>query len=99
MAFPYDENHNITFTAGAVLTKRYRDSMKNGDVKGGYFSRAAILALLDQENCAGIRIYFGLDIENKQELVVVGADRNGNDLIGTENLCMDTFIKCPNECG
>jgi hypothetical protein len=99
MPFPHDEDHTISFDEGAVLTANYRNTMTGSQVKGGYFSRAAIELLLDQADCAGIRIYYGLTSSGMQEMVVVGVDNTGNDQIGNQYSCLDSFVPCPDHCG
>ncbi len=99
MSFTGNEVHNISFEDAAKLTKLYRDQMNEEDRKGGFFGRKAILALLDQKGCVGIRYYYGLDENDKQVLVIVGADSDENDLIGEDYLAMEMSIPCPNHCG
>lgn len=99
MAFTGSEQHEISFEVGGALTKKYRDQMAPGQRKGGFFGSEAIQALLNQDHCVGIRYYYGLDKNGKQELVLVGTDANENDLVGEGNLCMDVSIPCPDRCG
>ncbi|MEN9582473.1 MAG: hypothetical protein RL641_427 [Candidatus Parcubacteria bacterium] len=96
--FTGHENHEISFATGAALTKRYRDN-NPGSRKGGYFSKDAILELLDQENCVGMRVYYANDESGEMEMVLVGVASNENDLIGEGNLCMDMCMPCPDRCG
>jgi hypothetical protein len=99
MPFSYSENHFISFAAAAESTKNYRESMTEGQILGGCFDKSCIEALLSQSGCAGIRIYYGLSTDNKQQLILVGTDDLGNDLIGERYLCVDTCIPCPAQCG
>jgi hypothetical protein len=99
MAFTGNEDHSITFEDAAELTRNYRREMKAGDRKGGYFSQDAIQTLLDQENCVGIRYYYGLDDDDQQVLVLVGVGKDENDLIGARYVCIEASIPCPAQCG
>lgn len=93
------EDHAISFRDAGELTHNFRENHPNASVKGGYFSKKAISALLSQNNAVGIRIYFGNDENEQVKLVVVGVDANENDLVGEENLCMEYSVPCPSKCG
>jgi hypothetical protein len=93
------EDYTISFDTGADLTKRYRDQMTSGQLKGGFIGRDSMLDLLNQEGCIGFRYYYGLNSNGKQEVVFVGVDTNGNDMIGTGKICIDTALPCPTYCG
>ena len=97
MAFTGHEDHSISLNEAAELTKRYRDRMTGDQIKGGFFGRDAIQAILDQSDCIGIRYYYGLDANNKQVMVLVGAIANQDDL---ENGELAEFSRpCPDLCG
>jgi hypothetical protein len=98
MSFDPLSEHEISFEAASLLTYHYRESMQEGMHKGGYFSGASIKKILDQEGCVGIRIYYGLDRDEEQELVIVGVDENGNDQIGERFCCLDDYQPCPAVC-
>jgi len=107
MAFTGNEDHKIDIEDGAILTRRYRDEMELGIEEeeiedyclGGYFSKAAIQTLLAQRDCVGIRVYYGLDADGTQKLVLVGVDANENDQVGVDHCCADAMIPCPESCG
>ncbi|REJ81326.1 MAG: hypothetical protein DWQ44_09740 [Bacteroidetes bacterium] len=99
MSFTGTENHEISFAEGADQTKRYRESMSEGDIKGLFFGKDAIRKLLDQEGSVGIRAYFGINKENKQSLVIVGVFENEDDQIGDDYVCIDLGRPCPPDCG
>ncbi len=99
MAFTGYEIHDISFAKAGDLTKDYRLQMSPGQRKGGFFGQAAVKALLAQENCVGMRYYYGLDKDGKQVLVLVGTDASENDLVGEGNFCMEVAIPCPDRCG
>jgi hypothetical protein len=96
MAFTGNEDHSITLADAAALTARYRQQMSPGQIKAGFFGRKAIEAILAQPNCAGIRIYFGLNAANEQELVLVDAMANENDM--ENGVIAENVIKCPPIC-
>ena len=96
--FTGNEDHGITFEAASTLTKRYRE-LNPTSIKGGFFGKAAIQTLLNQDGCVGIRIYLGLNKDEILKFVLVGVDEDENDLIGDDYNCMEYSIPCPNQCG
>ncbi|HLK96341.1 MAG TPA: hypothetical protein VK364_01105 [Hymenobacter sp.] len=98
MAFTGQEHHDVTLNDAAAMTKRYRDASIN-PIKGGFFGRDAIEAILAQTDCVGMRFYFALDDaqEPKMTVVLVGTKANEDDIVSGR--IMDTAIPCPNRCG
>lgn len=95
--FNGQEDHDISLAAAAELTKRYRDQKRSSDIKGGYFGKDALQSILDQENCVGIRFYYGLDAENKQVMVLAGVLANQDDI--TDGVILEGSLPCPHFCG
>ena|SRR5262249_49537340 len=95
--FTGHETHDISLEEASAMTKRYRNQMRPGDIKGGFFGRDALLAVLSQANCVGIRYYYGFDDRGKQTMILVGADGSENDLY-TGNI-LEFAIPCPTQCG
>ena len=44
----------------------------------------------------GVRIYFGIDKNGQQELVLVGADGNEDDM--EKGVIIDSLLPCPQIC-
>lgn len=66
-------------------------------IKAYYAEKKLVASLLQQTGCAGIRIYNGYDPDrNKPNLVLVGVDKNGNDM--TEGIILEKLKSCPSEC-
>lgn len=61
------------------------------------FPRDVFERLLAQPGCAGIRIFFGRNERREHELVLVGVDQNGNNMIQGE--LFDFSLPCPPYCG
>ena len=93
------ENYNITFEEGAEMTRRFREQMQPGQRKGGFIGKDSMLELLVQDGCMGFRYYYGLDANGNSEVVFVGVDNNGNDMIGEGKMCVDSALPCPTFCG
>lgn len=95
MSFNGNEGEPISLEQGAELTARYRANHPDS-IKGRAVGRTHIEALLNQSDCRGIRVYFGESTDGKTELVFVGVDSNGDDML---NLIIDRTLPCPFLCG
>lgn len=96
MSFTGNEDHNIPLSTAANWTKNYRTA-NPGSTKGHFFGKDAIQAILTQNNCVGMRIYYALDETGKKQLIVVGTDASENDLFN--GLLAERSIDCPPTCG
>jgi len=90
------QNHDITINAAAALTREYRDNNPN-QIKGGFFERDAFDEILAQDDCIGIRYYYGLSTDGTPKLILVGVDSNGDDMINGP--LMEMSSPCPHMCG
>ena len=97
MSFTGQENHEISLQEASKMTKRYRDNQQTeGYIKSEYFGQEAIKAILQQENCVGIRIYYALDENMVKKMVLVGVDQNENDLF--YGVLAEKGLVCPPSC-
>lgn len=95
MAFDGTEGAEITLTEGAALTAAFRNR-NFGSINGQFYGREILNRLLTQNNCVGIRFYFGLDTNGNHELVLVGVDSDENDLT---DFVVENGTGCPPRCG
>lgn len=95
MAFTGNEDHSITLATASEWTKAYRDANPNSII-GHYFGGAAIEAILAQQNCVGIRIYYAINDVGVKQLVVTGVDGAGNDLYN--GVLAERSYNCPPDC-
>lgn len=79
MSFTGQEDHSISLAEAASMTKKFRDN-NPGDRLGGFFGKDALLAILNQENCVGIRFYNAEDANGEHTLVLVGAKADQDDI-------------------
>ncbi len=80
MTYTGEENHDISLAQASEMTKRYRENMTaEQTVIAEYFGKDAIMKILKQDHCVGIRAYYALDANMVQNLVLVGVDSNGDD--------------------
>jgi hypothetical protein len=97
MPFTGNEDHLISLTTAAALTKGYRDTVAATATIAHYFGKAAIMDLLNQENCVGMRVYYGIDTTTgAKKLVLTGVDAEENDLY--EGMLLDKSMPCPTNC-
>ncbi len=96
MAFTGHEDHSISLQEASDLARNYR-SANPSRIKGEFFGRDDIESILAQEDCVGIRIYYGLDTQGTQKLVLVGVDGSENDLYN--GVLMQQGQPCPPICG
>ena len=96
--FTGTENHEISLEDASILTERYRNQFSSTQlfIKGEFFGKQAIQNLINEPNCVGIRIYYGLNENNIPKLVIVGVDFNENDLI--QGSILDFGKLCPPAC-
>ena len=96
MSFTGHEDHDFPLDTASLWTKNYRTASPAGAIKAHFFGKDAIQAILNQENCVGIRIYYALDPDGVKQLIIVGADANENDLYN--GLIAERSTPCPSMC-
>lgn len=95
MAFNPDIDNSISLEDAAQYTANFRQAFPNATTANAY-GKGLMLELLEQRNCAGFRIYNGIDEKGDQQLVLVGVDIHGNDLY--RGVLLDRSQPCPNVC-
>ena len=93
MALPNPKGHSISLSDAAAQTKRAND----GGLKGGLFLRKELDDLLAQPGCSGVRYYYGVDAKGADSLILVGVDKDGNDM--ATGVLMEFSFPCPPFCG
>lgn len=89
-------NHTISLDDAIKLTRNFRSSIPPDSVRAESFSVDAIRNLINQKDCAGVRIYYGKKDDGKPALVLVGTDSTGEDM--TAGLIIETGWPCPPIC-
>jgi hypothetical protein len=89
--------HDISLAEAAQLTKNFRDTHQSPDtVIAQKFNKAAIMDILNQTGCCGIRVYYAQDTAGAPKMVFTGVDVNGNDMY-TGKLAQHGQ-PCPSSC-
>lgn len=94
MSFNGNEGEPISLEQGAELTARYRTADPDS-IKGVFFGRTHIEAILAQSDCKGLRLYYAKNPDGTSTLVMVGADSAQNDML---DLIIDFSHPCPVKC-
>lgn len=93
-------------------TANYRATIKPGETEAHYFGGDIIHRLLNEDKSVGIRVYYAIDDNGKKQLLLVGVDKDGNNLLPTEGaaartteededppIIVDQSKPCPPHCG
>ncbi len=92
------EGEPIDLAQAAKWTANYRSGNTGSDgdtVKAHFYGREVLQQLLDQPGCMGIRIYYAHDEKGQKQLVLIGANEEGDDM---EELIIDGSHICPPDC-
>ena len=81
MAFNGTEAKQVTKEEAAPWTANFRATITPGDTIGRFFGKDILNEILNQPGCMGIRIYNGINEEGNNNLVLVGADANEDDMV------------------
>ena len=90
-------SYDISLEDARILTSRYRE-FHSGNYRAAFFPKEEIMELLEQGGCNGLRIYFGVDDENKMRVVLVGTEPSdvgedcGDDML---EKIKDNGLPCP----
>ena len=94
--FTGNENHHISLQEASEMTRAYRKTQP-GQTIAHFFGKQALMDILNQSNCVGVRIYYANDpITGQKHLVIVGAEPNMNDI--SSGLIAERGMSCPSYC-
>jgi hypothetical protein len=96
MSFDGYEGKIVSLQEASIWTANYRNSTQPGETIAHFIGKNKLLELLEQENCVGVRIYYGIDENGEKNLIFVGADENENDL--QDGVILEYAKKCPPFC-
>jgi hypothetical protein len=106
--FTGKESEPIALETAKTWTANYRQ--KNpGQREGHFFGHEIIEQILAEKGAVGIRIYYALDEKGEKQLLLVGTDKNGENLLPSslklnsaraagENIVADMSYPCPSMC-
>ncbi len=98
MGKPLDPSvtHRITRAEAAEDARRHRETQPPGRKHCGAFNAKAVLELLSQPGCVGLRYYHGRNAKSEASIILVGVDADGNNMTGGTLLNKD--FPCPPYC-
>ena len=88
--FNGSEGGSIPLAEAKQWTANYRATIKPGEHTAHYFGADIIQRLLDEDKSVGIRIYYAIDDKGKKQVLLVGVDENGNDLVPAQGAAAKT---------
>lgn len=109
--FNGSEGGPISLETAKKWTANYRATIKPGETEAHYWGAAIIRQLLDENRSVGIRAYYAIDDNGKKQLLLVGVDEDGNNLLPQESttsnsasvegdpIIVDQSAPCPPVCG
>ncbi len=96
MSFNGKEGSEITLAEASTWTSNYRKTITTGDTLAHFVGKNQLMKILNQEDCVGVRHYYGIDDEGAKVLIAVGVTSNENDM--TSGVIIDRMIACPPRC-
>jgi hypothetical protein len=104
------ESDPISLETAKQWTANYR-RQNPGEREAHFFGFEMIKLILAEKNCMGIRMYYALDEKGQKQLILVGVDAKGENLLpttlklnaartesGKENAVADASFPCPGTC-
>jgi hypothetical protein len=67
MSLDGTQSHDITLAEASAMTSNYRSITPLSQPIAHFFGKGAIEKILTQNDCIGIRIYYGLDVDQKKQ--------------------------------
>ena len=96
MSFDGNEGAVVDLKDASDWTAKYRTTISTGDTIAHFFGKNKLLDILNQTGCKGIRIYYGLNDDGEKVLILVGADKDEDDM--TSGVVLDHSFRCPPTC-
>lgn len=96
MSFNGTEGSFVTLREASGWTANYRATISSGEIIAHFVGSEKVKAILDQEDCVGIRIYYGIDDDGKKNLILVGASADENDMV--DGVIVEKLAGCPPRC-
>jgi hypothetical protein len=109
-SFTAEVGEDIGYELGAKMVKRWHAENPD-DVIASFTGRNIIESILAQPGCTGIRFFNAINDLGVKQLVLVGADKNGNnifnyttvanngEIVKHKGIVADRNTICPPSCG
>lgn len=96
MAFNGDEGSVVTLAEASGWTANYRRTVPAGEIISQFVGRNKLMEILNQDDCMGVRIYYGIGDDGKKNLILVGAEADENDMV--DGIIVEKVFGCPPRC-
>jgi len=96
MAFNGDEGSVVTLAEASGWTANYRRTIPAGEIISQFVGRNKLMEILNQDDCMGVRIYYGIGDDGKKNLILVGAEADENDMV--DGIIVERLFPCPPLC-
>lgn len=96
MSFSPKTGEFIDLDVAASETAAYRASAEFNGTLAFAVGNDNLLEVMKQDGCVGIRAYKSLSQTDGEQLIFVGVDENGNDMV--DGLILNRVRKCPPDC-
>ncbi len=96
MAFNGDEGSVVTLAEASGWTANYRRTVPAGEIISQFVGRNKLMEILNQDDCMGVRIYYGIGDDGKKNLILVGAEADENDMV--DGIIVERLSPCPPLC-
>jgi hypothetical protein len=102
--FTGQEGDAIDYAVARKWVNNYQEKNSTGN-KAHFFGHEIIKEILSLEGCVGIRMYYALDDSGDRQIILVGVDEKGNNIIpnasgrtAEEGVTADASYPCPTYC-
>lgn len=89
-------DHRISLPDAAAQAKVHRQGGPHRAGDSGAFNAKAVVELLAQPGCVGLRYYKGRNKAGEDSMILVGVDAKGNDMV--DGMLLDGILPCPPFC-
>lgn len=96
MSFSPKTGEFIDLDVAASETAAYRASAEFNGTLAFAVGNEKLLEVMKQDGCVGIRAYKSLSQTDGEQLIFVGVDENGNDMV--KGLILNRVHSCPTYC-
>jgi hypothetical protein len=101
-----DEGDPIDLMTARKWVKSYQKNQPQQGTVAHFFGYQLISRILAEDGCVGIRMYYALDDQGNRQLILVGVDKKGNDLVPSSltlnptesRIVGDASFPCPSFC-
>ena len=94
MAFDGTEGDQISLQEASTMMQNYKNANPNS-THAQFMGKEIIGQILAQSGCVGIRSHFGINTNGVLQLVIVGVDANGNDMMSSASIIADRGVLSP----